>query len=232
MSEYFTEPKYFGKVKVGLELSNYVTKKDLKNASGIDTSSFAKKVDLTNLKYNVDKLDIDKLKNLPTNLDNLKSKIEKLNDDKLVPAPVDLGKIIDVVKNDVVKRNVYNSMIKNIEDKTPDITNLATKTTLNAKTNEVKGEIPSITNLATKNILNVVDYNTKINCMEQKITDHNHDKYITTLDFNKLTSENFAARLKQVNLASKIEIANFVKKIDFHNQVRNVTSNKNELNEL
>ena len=149
------------------------------------------------------------MKNLPTNLDNLKSKVEKLNDDKLVPAPVDLGKIIDVVKNDVVKRNVYNSMTKNIEDKTPDITNLA-----------------------TKNILNVVDYNTKINGMEKKITDHNHDKYITTLDFNKLTSEHFAARLKQANLASKIEIANFVKKTDFHNQVRNVTSNKNELNEL
>ena len=68
--------------------------------------------------------------------------------------------------------------------------------------------------------------------MEKKITDHNHDKYITTLDFNKLTSEHFAARLKQANLASKIEIANFVKKTDFHNQVRNVTSNKNELNEL
>ena len=94
------------------------------------------------------------MKNLPTNLDNLKSKVEKLNDDKLVPAPVDLGKIIDVVKNDVVKRNVYNSMTKNIEDKTPDITNLATKTTLNTNTNEVKGEIPSITNLATKTTLN------------------------------------------------------------------------------
>ena len=46
--------------------------------------------------------------------------------------------------------NVYNAKIKNIEDKIPDITNLATKTTLNAKTNEVKGEIPSITDLANK----------------------------------------------------------------------------------
>ena len=39
------------------------------------------------------------------------------------------------------------------------------------------------------------DYNTKINEIEKKITDHNHDKYITTPEFNKLTSENFAARL-------------------------------------
>ena len=39
------------------------------------------------------------------------------------------------------------------------------------------------------------DYNTKINEIEKKITDHNHDKYITTPEFNKLTSQNFAARL-------------------------------------
>ena len=48
--------------------------------------------------------------------------------------------------------------------------------------------------------------------MENKIaTDHDHDKYITTQEFNKLTSENFVARRKQANLASKNDIANFVK---------------------
>ena len=56
-----------------------------------------------------------------------------------------------------IKSNVDQSKIKNIEDKIPDITNLATKTTLNAKINEVKGEIPSITNLATKTALNAVE---------------------------------------------------------------------------
>ena len=50
-----------------------------------------------------------------------------------------------MVKNDV-KKTEYNPKIKNIEDKIPDITKLATKTILNAETNEVKGEIPSITN--------------------------------------------------------------------------------------
>ena len=66
----------------------------------------------------------------------------------------------------------------------------------------------------------------------KKITDHHHDKYITTPEFNKLTAENFAARLKQINLASKSDIDNFVKKTDFGNKLRDVTSNKNELNEL
>ena len=74
MSEYFPEPKSLGKVNVELDLSNYATKTDLKNATGTDTSSFAKNVDLANLKSNVGKLDIDKLKNIPTNLKNLKSR--------------------------------------------------------------------------------------------------------------------------------------------------------------
>ena len=58
-----------------------------------------------------------------------------------------------------------------------------------------------------------IDYNTKINEIEKRITDHNHDKYITTPEFNDVTSEHFVARLKQVNLASKSDIAYFVKKI-------------------
>ena len=66
-------------MKVELDLSNYATKTDSKNATGIDTSSFAKKVDLANLKSNVDELDIDKLKNLATNLSNLKSKVHQLD---------------------------------------------------------------------------------------------------------------------------------------------------------
>ena len=47
------------------------------------------------------------------------------------------------------------------------------------------------------------DYNTKINEIEKKITDHDHDKYITTQGFNKLTSEDFTVRLAQTNLARK-----------------------------
>ena len=110
MSEYFPEPKSLGKVNVGLDLPNYPTKADLKNATGTDTPSFAKKVDLANLKSNVDKLDIDKLKNVPTNLSNLKSKVDKLDGDKL-PVLVDFSKLRDVVKIYVVKIYTYYQII-------------------------------------------------------------------------------------------------------------------------
>ena len=94
MREYFPEPKSLGGIlKVELDLSNYAKKADLKTARSFDTSEFAKKVDLANLKSNEDKLDIDKLKNFPTNLSNLKSKVAKLVVDKLVPVPVDLSKL-------------------------------------------------------------------------------------------------------------------------------------------
>ena len=69
-------------MKVELDISNYATKADLKNVAGVDTSKFAKKVDLANLKPDADKLDIDKLKNLPTNFSKLKSKVDKLDVDK------------------------------------------------------------------------------------------------------------------------------------------------------
>ena len=134
MSEYFPEPKSSGgRVKVELYLSNYTTKADLKNATRVGTSKFAKRVHLANLKSNVDKLDIDKLKNGPSSLSNLKSKVDKLNVEKLEPVAVDLSKLSDVVKNDAFKQNIYNAKIENIEDKIPDITNLATNILLMLK---------------------------------------------------------------------------------------------------
>ena len=93
MSEYFPRPNSLGaNVKVELYLSNYATKSDLKNAAGVNTSKFAKKVGLVSLKSNIDKLYTGKLKNIPTNLSNLKNKVDKLDVDKLVPVPIDLSK--------------------------------------------------------------------------------------------------------------------------------------------
>ena len=60
------------------------------------------------------------MKNVPTSLGNLKSKEVKLDVDKLVPLPVDLSKLRNVVKNDVVEKDVYDAKIKNIEDLIPD----------------------------------------------------------------------------------------------------------------
>ena len=87
MSKYYPKPyKQFGRgIKVKLDLSNYATKSDIKNISHVDTSIFAFKTNLANLKTEVDRLEID----------------------KLVLVPVDLSKLSDVVKNDVVKKNVY-----------------------------------------------------------------------------------------------------------------------------
>ena len=69
----------------------------------------------------------------------MKNKEDKLDVNKLVPVPVDFSKLSDIV----------NAKTKNTEDKIPDITSLATNTSLNTKINEVKGEIPNITNLVT-----------------------------------------------------------------------------------
>ena len=126
------------------KLSNYATKSDFKNATGADTLKFDKKFDLSNLKSNVDKLDIDKLKDVLTNLSNLKNLIDKLDVDKLVS---------------VFQKYVYYAKIKTIEDKIPDIINSATNTTLNAKTNGIKDKIPTITNLATTIALTAVENN-------------------------------------------------------------------------
>ena len=89
MSQYFPKPfnSHFGdSIKIKIDLSNYATKTDIKNISYVDTSSFALKINLANLKTEVDKLDID----------------------KLMPIPVDLSKVSDVVKMLLKKLYIIN----------------------------------------------------------------------------------------------------------------------------
>ena len=112
-------------------MSNHASKSDLENATGVHTSKFA--FHLANLKSNVDKLDVDQLKNVPRGLSSLKSKVDKLDIGKLETTPVDLSKLSNVVKNDVVKKTEYNAKIKNIEDKIPYVINLDTKLLLMLK---------------------------------------------------------------------------------------------------
>ena len=135
----------------------------------------------------------------------MKSKVDKLDVDKLLPVPVDSSKISDVVKD------AYNAKIKNIEDKIPDITDLATNTTLNAKINEVKKKVPNITNLAApvatttvenkmSNVSDLVrkaDYGAKISEMENKY------KYFTTSDYNKLTCNILDTKITQLKLVNE-----------------------------
>ena len=108
----------------------------------------------------------------------MKSKVDELDVDKFKPVPTDLRKLTDVVKNDVVKKTVYDQLvtkvnaidttelvtktdydakIKDIEDKIPSITNFAANSALNANINEVKDEIASISDLATTVALTAVE---------------------------------------------------------------------------
>ena len=86
---------------------------------------------------------------LKTNLADLKGEVDKSDIDKLVSVPVDLSKLSDVVKNDVVKKTDYNAKIAEIENKIPDISNLATKTALTT----VENKISNVNNLVKKNRL-------------------------------------------------------------------------------
>ena len=111
------------------------------------------------------------MKNVPSNLSNSKSKVDQLDVHKLVPFPVDLSKLSDVVKNNIVEKDVYNAWVKNIEDDILEIFNFATNASLNAKINEVKGEVPSITNLDTITVLTAVENKTaNVSNLVKKLT--------------------------------------------------------------
>ena len=69
MGEYFPRSRRFRRdIKVKLDSSNYATKTDLKSVTHVDVSSFASKTNLASLKTEVDKIDADKLKAVPTDL--------------------------------------------------------------------------------------------------------------------------------------------------------------------
>ena len=157
MSQYFPKPyePFGGDINVKVDLSNYATKTDIKNISHIDTSSFA----------------------LKTNLANLKTEVDKLHINKSVPILTDLSKLSNVVKNDVVKKTVYDKVVAKVnsidtstfvlktkydtdktelEKKIPDKSGLVKKTDHDTKIREIEGKIPNVTNLATKTTLTTV----------------------------------------------------------------------------
>ena len=96
MSQYFPKPyePFSGDIHVKVDLSNYAAKADIKNISHVETSSFA----------------------LKTNLAKLKTEVDKLDFDKLVPVLIDLSKLSDVVKNDAVKKDVYNKLVAKVDN--------------------------------------------------------------------------------------------------------------------
>ena len=120
-----------------------------------------------------------------------------------------IAQVDNINTSGLVKKKDYNKKISEIEDKIPDTSGLVKKTDYNTKINEIGGKIPSINNLATKNALTTVerkiasisglvkktDHNTKITDIENILTNHNHDKYVATSEFNTLAANVFNARL-------------------------------------
>ena len=145
-----------GDINVEAELSNHATKSDLKNAAGIDTFKLALKPNLANLKAEVDKTDVYKIKTVP----------------------IDLSKLSRVVNKDVVKQTVYDKLVATVnnvdivgfvlktnydtdkselENKISDTSELVKKFHYNAKISEIESKIPSISALATNAALTTVE---------------------------------------------------------------------------
>ena len=132
-------------------MSNYATKTDLKNVAHVDTSSFALKTNLANLKTEVDKLDIDKLAPVPVDLSKLsgvvKNDVKKTVYDKLV------AKVNNIDTNDFVLKTKYNTYKTELEKKIPDVADFVKQ----VKLTELENKIPDISNLATKTVLTAVE---------------------------------------------------------------------------
>ena len=139
MSQYFPtsyEP-FGGDINVKVVLSNYAAKADLKNVTHVDVSSFALKSNLASLKIEVGKLDID----------------------KLTPVPNDLANRRNVVKNDVVKKTVYDKLLAKVDN--IDTTGFVLKNTydtdkldLEKKISDADKKIPDTSDLTKKTDLN------------------------------------------------------------------------------
>ena len=109
-----------GNINVKVDLSNYATKTDLKTVTHVDTSSFALKANLASLKSEVDKLDIIS-----------------------IPVSVDLSKLSDVLKNDVVKKTVYDKLVAQLNN--IDTSIFVLKTKYQPDKTELEKKTPNVT---------------------------------------------------------------------------------------
>ena len=124
----------------------------------------------------------------------------------------------------------YDADKSEIENKIPDTSGIVKKADYNTKISEIEGKIPNVSNLATKTALTTVENKipndsnfVKKTEIENKLNNHNHDKYITTPEFNTLAADVFNARLAQANLVTKTD---FEAKLSSLN--RKITLNKSK----
>ena len=179
-----------------------------------------------------------------------------------VPVPVHLSKLSDVVKNDVVKKTVYDQLVAKVnnvdtsdfvlktkydtnkselENKIPDTSGLVKKTDYNAKIAEIEGMIPNVNNLTTKIALTTVENKTP--SVSNLVKKRDYDTKITEIE-NNLNNHNhdkYIGTSEFNNLAADVFNArlakvNLVKKIHFDNRTSNLdqkgTSNEDELKQL
>ena len=210
MSKYFPPYNNSSKnIKVELGLSNYATKKDIKDITHIDASGFAFKTNLAALKTEVDKIDTYKLKTVPNDLAKLSNVVKndvvkttdhnaKVSDietqitavnknasDNL--ADIKIRKTKTVNTSNFVTRtkfladtNALDDKIDKVDKKIPDVTSFVKETDFDSKITEVEGKIPNISGLAT---------NSSLTAVENKIPD------ITSL----ITKTDFDVKLKNIS---------------------------------
>ena len=220
MSQYFPKPydPFSGDINVKGDLSNYATKADIKNISHVDTSSFALKTNLANLKTEVDKLDIDKLMPVPTDLSRLSNVVRNY-----VVKKADYSKLVTKVDNidtsGLVKKTNYNTKITETEGKIPDTSGLLKNTDYNTKITEIESKILDISNLATKTALTTV---------ENKIPDTSNLTTKTALSTveNKIPdTSNLATKTALTTVENKNpDISNLVKKANYDAKITNINS--------
>ena len=149
----------------------------LEHASGIDIYDLASRKYFIALKTEVDKLDINKLTNVPASLNYLKTKVDHLDVGKVKIVPVDLQKLSNVVDKEVVKNTKFNTLktkVTNLEKKIPAATTLflinqynTDKQNLEKKIGDVHTKIPDSIGLVNTTVLNI-----KIKQVENNIPDY------------------------------------------------------------
>ena len=202
MSQYYPPYKSSSNnIKVELDLTNYATKTDLKNITHVDVSSFASKTNLAALKTEVDKIDVDKLKTTPIDLDRLsnlvKNDVVKKTDyntkvtsieaqiagltKNTVDNLADIAKLKAIDANSFVTRtkfsadtNALDDKIDGVEQKIPDISGLATKTSLNdyLQTSTFNSKVTEVENKIKDTDIIAKSANTKANTIRSDLTDY------------------------------------------------------------
>ena len=201
MSQYFPKPyePFVGDINVQVDLSIYAAKADIKSIYHVDTSSFALKTSLASLKTEVDKSDISKLASIPGDFTKLSDDVKNLvkkSDYSVLKTKVDaintnnyLLKSTYATDKSTLEATILSSStfvtrvkFAELENKLPNIKNLASKSDLTV----VENKIPNVNGLITKTV-----YNAKIIEIDGKLNNQNHDKYITTPEVNTLAADVF-----------------------------------------